>query len=604
MGLIDRFSKKKEPTSMQDHLGLPGAHSPGDDGESESSESMSSTAGANGDTPPIEFKHSEIETGGSKYPKKVLLHAHHADTGDKLGTLSYYPPKKAGGQMAVDFLNVHPKHQRKGVGSALMDEMQRRHPNSTINHGNRTDQGKAWWQGYTDGKSVNNGRTASEREWTPEGKYWGANSEENDQRLFDGDHLKPALREDLLKRYAEFCHERGYNGWVHWTRIYFAGSEAAKWAPFNGDFDILVGIDYPKFRQWNPQYFNDSDEVISKAVTAAMREDLNNETYQPPGIEATLDNTWYVNPNSYDIRAIHPYAAYEVISDKWAVKPLEVPDDWSAKSIPESFWEVSEAEANLIFAISAMPSVERQRVASQVWDMIHEGRKSAFSEGGKSIFDFNNIVEKYLDQRPDHPLALLISMKNETPDADEKDAWKPPQPDLGDFTAAMKEEDKGVMIAFVPPIEVREQLYHDRHSPQDVADMHVTVAYLGGLEELTPKQRRHLPDLVQNWAVAQHPLRANVSGVGTFANPDSHVLVALPDIPHAGKMRESLVDYLEAHGYGIYHNHGWTPHITLGYSKHHWRFIPKTEHVSWPIDGISVFIGGRETHIPFGTRKG
>lgn len=448
-----------------------------------------------------------------------------------------------------------------------------------------------------------------EHEWLPEGKYWGPNSADNDQRLFQDGGLRPEVRADLLGKWSAFCQYFNYMGWSQWSKVYFAGSQAAKWLDAEGhgnnDFDVLVGVDYIRFRGWNPVFQMLSDQEISEKMTDQMRHHLNDSNYTPPGSSDHYDQTWYQNISSYDIRAIRPYAAYNVSDDVWAVKPLEVPSDWSAESLPESFWDVSEAEANLINVIAELPPVERQRVAEQVYDMIHEGRKAAFNKGGKSMFDFNNVVEKYLDQRPDHPLAKLIAMKKETPDPNQ-DAWMPPQPDFGDYKfaslrQAVAESQKGIMIAFVPPLEIRQELVQEKGEP--VEDMHVTVAYMGQLDEMTPKQRRHLPDLVRNWAVAQHPLRATISGVGTFANPNNHALIALPDIPHAGKMRESLVDYLEAHGYGIYHNHGWTPHLTLGYSKYHWRFIPKTQHVSWPIEGISVFLAGNETYIPFGPRS-
>lgn len=449
------------------------------------------------------------------------------------------------------------------------------------------------------------GAYEKEHEWLPEGKYWGQNHESNDQRLFDGDHLRPEVHDYFINKIASFMMTHHFAAWSRWTKVYFAGSEAAEWAPFNGDLDCLVGIDNDLFRETNPEFSNLSDAEIAHVITSQMTGSLNNAalyiTLKSGDRVGPFDSTFYVNPNSYDIRSIKPYAAYDVTDDTWIVKPLKVPTDWSAQSLPESFWDVSEAEANLINVISELPPLERQRVATQVYDMIHEGRKSAFTKGGKSMFDFNNVVEKYLDQRPDHPLAKLIAMKKA--DVDEStDAWQPPQPDLGDFLSkrAIAEQDKGIMIAFVPPLEVRQQLVQEKGEPVD--DMHVTVCYLGKLGDLTPKQRRFLPDLVQNWAVAQHNLHANLSGVGTFANPDSHALVALPDIPHAGKMRESLVEYLEAHGYPIRHNHGWTPHLTIAYSKYHWRFIPKTHHLAWEIGGVSVFMAGRETVVPFGPR--
>ena len=105
----------------------------------------------------LSFDYSEEETGGSKYPTKGTITAVHPEHGP-VGTLRYYPPKRKGGKMAVDRLEVHPDHRRQGHGSALMDEMQRRHPTSSVEHGDRSDDGKAWWAGYSKDKKVQRGR--------------------------------------------------------------------------------------------------------------------------------------------------------------------------------------------------------------------------------------------------------------------------------------------------------------------------------------------------------------------------------------------------------------------------------------------------------------
>ena len=39
-----------------------------------------------------------------------------------------------------------------------------------------------------------------------------------------------------------------------------------------------------------------------------------------------FDGTGYVNPDSYDIRKIKPYAAYEVVSQRWFVEPISEPE--------------------------------------------------------------------------------------------------------------------------------------------------------------------------------------------------------------------------------------------------------------------------------------
>jgi GNAT superfamily N-acetyltransferase len=79
--------------------------------------------------PAFEFRHIEQQTGGTKHPVQVDLSAHHSETGDELGSLRYFPPKRRGSPVDVDSITT--KHP--GVGSALLNEMESRHPGSRTN---------------------------------------------------------------------------------------------------------------------------------------------------------------------------------------------------------------------------------------------------------------------------------------------------------------------------------------------------------------------------------------------------------------------------------------------------------------------------------------
>jgi GNAT superfamily N-acetyltransferase len=107
----------------------------------------------------LTFQHTEWETGGSKYPNKEMITAHHPDHG-QVGHVTYLRGNRANSQILIDRLEVHPDHQRKGYGSALMDTMQQRYPKAKVNHGDRTDQGKAWWSSYGKGAD-SRGRTSA-----------------------------------------------------------------------------------------------------------------------------------------------------------------------------------------------------------------------------------------------------------------------------------------------------------------------------------------------------------------------------------------------------------------------------------------------------------
>lgn len=438
--------------------------------------------------------------------------------------------------------------------------------------------------------------------WMPSGRYWGPNSEQNDQRLFDGDHLRPEIRQDILGRLNHFFDDQGYADWREWAKVYFAGSEAAKWAPFNGDFDIIIGINWPEFREANPQHGDESDIQAATAMTDGLWKHANVDGYYfhlDGGKKVgPFDRTFFVNPLAWDIRKLHPYAAYDVTDDRWAVEPLKVPKDWSAASLPSSYWEYADALVKEIDAIGKLPPEERARMAQNLWEEIHTHRSDAFSDGGKGMFDISNILEKYLQQAPSKPWDRLRKWRSAPAKGPEpfipttaSSARTVTEPDGADYS--------GVMIALVPPQAVCESLAVDGGEP--VSNMHITLAYLGGKEDMDEDHLAMLPHYVQAWARTQKPLTARVGGVGTFVNPDEHVLWAAVDIPRGTVFRDSLVDFLEGRGYDIRHDHGWTPHLTMAYGNTHFRFLPKIEPAEWEVTEVWCCVGGDWKPFPLGS---
>lgn len=314
--------------------------------------------------------------------------------------------------------------------------------------------------------------------------------------------------------------------------------------------------------------------------------------------------TWFVNPAAWDIRNIHPYAAYNVTDDEWAVHPLEVPKDWSAKSLPESYWSYAESLLNEIKAIGQLPPEERHRMAANLFEELHNHRSDAFSDEGKGLFDLSNIVEKYLDQHPDKPWEKLKDWANHAPSGPEP--WVPTngKATLSMLFDAVKNDGPkgadvgGIMVAIVPPTSVGKKLLVDDGEPLDA--LHVTLVYLGSTSEYSKDQVAELEPLVRAWARTQKPLVAKIGGAGTFHNPNEHVLMAHVDIPHGGGVRHSLSDLLEGKGYNVRNDHGWTPHITLKYHKHPVRFLPEVKPETWEVEEVVLCIGGKWTPMALG----
>jgi len=438
--------------------------------------------------------------------------------------------------------------------------------------------------------------------WLPEGRYWGPNSAQNDQRIFEGDHLRPEVRQDILDRVGRVLGHL-YDGWETWAKVYFAGSEAAKWQPFNGDFDVLIGIDWTEFRDQNPDHEELDDAEIAQQMTDALWSKANVDNYFFELADGRkvgpFDRTFFVNPRAWDIRNLKPYAAYDVTDDTWAVHPLEVPKDWSATHLPESYWDYAETLLHEIEAIGRLPEEERQRMAANLWEELHTHRSDAFTGNGKGLFDLSNVVEKYLDQHPDRPWERLREWKNSSPTG--PSPWVPTTARRtlsGLFSQASGTDGDGIMIAIVPPKSIGRKLLVEDGEPLEA--LHVTLCYLGSKTEHSKDQVAGLDSLVRAWARTQKPFKASVGGAGTFTNPGNHVLWAAVDIPGGGAIRHDLNELLVEHGYKVRNDHGWTPHITLKYHNSHVRFLPKVEPATWDVKEIMLCIGGSWEPVKLG----
>lgn len=539
---------------------------------------------------------------------------------------------------------VHPGYRRKGVGSAMYDYASELHGKPMAPAESHTEDAAGLWQSRTssvaDGGPVPEGTRGEDSQghrvemtpqdgwahpdgshshqdgpdvgerpvytqdhtWLPEGRYWGPNSAQNDQRLFDGDHLRPEVRQDILERVGSVLDK--YGEWRKWATVYFAGSEAAQWQPFNGDFDVLISADWSEFREEESWYEELDDAELAHLLTEDLWRHANISDYYFTLADGRkvgpFDRTFFVIA-APDIRDIRPYAAYNVTDDDWTVHPLQVPKDWSAQRLPEAYWGYAEALVNEIQAIGQLPAEERHRMAANLWEELHTHRSDAFAAGGHGLFDLSNVIEKYLDQEPSHPWARLVQWKNESPSGSEP--WVPTTArratltDLLDPKTAVDGADYGgVMIALVPPKKICEKLAQEDGEP--VEAMHVTLAYMPGLDR--KKAGPELKELVEGWARTQKALTAHIGGVGTFVNPGEHVLWAAVDIPGGGLFRESLVETLERHGYDVANDHGWTPHVTISYGDHHFRFMPKVEPATWDVTEVHVCAGDNWTAVPLG----
>jgi hypothetical protein len=249
-----------------------------------------------------------------------------------------------------------------------------------------------------------------------ESGYFSSPEDRLDPRLFDGERIKPDVRQWILNRLYTFWGDR-YHRPKTWSTTWIAGSGISyQWAAGrgNGDLDILIGVDYDEFFAANPRFAGMSPEDLSAIFNEEFHADLWPSTAETTFHGGIFEVTFYVNPNATDIRSINPYAAYDLSHDAWTVRPPHGEDF----NHPQAFYQYAESEAKQARSIvDQYNSVAAQAKASQpgtpgwhnsmrqaellvgqasaLYDSIHLGRKQAFGPGGSGYGDYYNFRWQY-----------------------------------------------------------------------------------------------------------------------------------------------------------------------------------------------------------------
>lgn len=235
--------------------------------------------------------------------------------------------------------------------------------------------------------------------------YFSTPSDDLDPRLFQGDQLRPWVRNGILRILFDHLAVR-YNEPNKWVSAWLAGSGISyQWeaAREPGDLDCLVGIHFPEFRRYNREFVGLSDEEIASMFNEGFNNDIMPQTREWEGYELT----YYVNPQT-DIRDINPYAAYDLVSDTWTVRPdkhtgMQFSRSWEQQSQRDYENAVAliqrygqaltdiRATGNPAYRINAERRLkEAIDQAVNFYEDIHAGRKIAFSRTGQGYADFNN----------------------------------------------------------------------------------------------------------------------------------------------------------------------------------------------------------------------
>lgn len=164
---------------------------------------------------------------------------------------------------------------------------------------------------------------------------------------------------------------------------------------------------------------------------------------------------------------------------------------------------------------------------------------------------------------------------------------------------------KGVIVALVPPPDVRETLAKLGTEPAE--EIHVTMVFLGkpdgdvlhGLDGAGDITRERLTGAIGAFCAGVAPVQAVVSGLGRFdLDGESEVTYASIDAPGLGNIRARLVAALDAIGAPVAREHDFTAHASIAFHKPGKGPTEIPEGLAWTVGSLEVWWSGEHTAYP------
>ncbi|MFF9192657.1 2'-5' RNA ligase family protein [Streptomyces rochei] len=193
-----------------------------------------------------------------------------------------------------------------------------------------------------------------------------------------------------------------------------------------------------------------------------------------------------------------------------------------------------------------------------------------------------------------HPMTRSLEVKS-APHAEgveHKATWSAIELDRKD---AEQQVDRGVMIALPIQRDVAERIAQ----PEGTAprDLHITLAYLGDAAALGGHPE-DLVDLARSALTDANPLEGSVGGIGRFPDSGDGEVTWVPvDVAGLTELRTRIAEALRLSVYAdkFREDHGFTPHITLGYRLPGVAPFPQ---IPVRFDEVLVVQGPKRTPIP------
>lgn len=192
-----------------------------------------------------------------------------------------------------------------------------------------------------------------------------------------------------------------------------------------------------------------------------------------------------------------------------------------------------------------------------------------------------------------HPLTRSLEVKSglSGEEIEHKSTWSAIELDHKD---AEQQVDQGAMIALYLPRDSAERIAQPEGTPP--RELHITLAYLGDAAALGGHPD-DLADLVRSALTDANPLEGSIGGVGRFPDTGEGEVTWVPvDVAGLSELRTRIADALRLSVYAdkFREDHGFTPHITLGYRLPGVAPFPQ---IPVRFDEVVVVQGSKKTSI-------
>jgi 2'-5' RNA ligase len=208
----------------------------------------------------------------------------------------------------------------------------------------------------------------------------------------------------------------------------------------------------------------------------------------------------------------------------------------------------------------------------------------ALKDGGINNLEYralliaDGIIDGKLLEALDIPVTSDDTANNEEGESDSLEANTSDSADPTDTAVAslaLKAGHSGVMAALYLPKSAADELYEQVAPglvkagivPIPPSEYHITLVYAGDTSFYDAGEKVELLTGVAETAIQSLPFKASLSGIGRFMTDqgdNTHPLYVSVDSAYLPDLRQRLFDRLKFH-LAIEQNHGFTPHITIGY---------------------------------------